>query len=331
MLRLTMPKVSVIVPNYNHARFLEQRFNSILEQTFQDFEIVYLDDASTDDSARVLARFENDPRCAGRLRVILNGTNSGSPFKQWNKGVGAAQGDYCWIAEADDDADPRLLERLVELLDAHPSVGVAYCQSLSVDAAGAVIGSLRSWTDDLDAGRWERDWINNGRDECRRFLAIKNTLPNASAVLFRRSVFQDAGGAEESMRLCGDWKTWFKMLLICDVAFVAEPLNRFRSHGASVREGGTRAAQLAEEAYRVVEFVGQQISLSPRARRKACERIAAEWVEPVIHLKSNAAHKRSRTIYQLARRVDPHLHRHLWRETRRVVRRRMRARFSRSN
>jgi len=89
-----MPKVSVIIPNYNHARFLEQRIQSILNQTYQDFEILYLDDASTDDSNEVFAQFKDDRR----IRSILNQTNSGSPFKQWNRGIKAATGDYIWIA-----------------------------------------------------------------------------------------------------------------------------------------------------------------------------------------------------------------------------------------
>ena len=89
-----MPKVSVIIPNYNHAQFLEQRIQSVLDQTYQDFEIIYLDDASTDNSNEVFAKFANN----SRIRAIYNQTNSGSPFKQWNKGIRLAQGEYVWIA-----------------------------------------------------------------------------------------------------------------------------------------------------------------------------------------------------------------------------------------
>ncbi|MCY7320297.1 MAG: glycosyltransferase, partial [Phormidesmis sp. CAN_BIN36] len=77
-----VPKVSVIIPNYNHDRFLTKRIQTILDQTFQDFEIIYLDDASTDESDAAIAPFL--PRLT---HVIKNETNSGSPFKQWNKGA----------------------------------------------------------------------------------------------------------------------------------------------------------------------------------------------------------------------------------------------------
>src|ERR1700746_3879780 len=108
-----MPKVSVIVPNYNHARFLQKRIDSILNQTFQDFELILLDDCSTDVSRAILSQYANDPR----VRLEFNAMNSGSTFKQWNKGVRLARGKYVWIAESDDYADERLLQRLVDALE----------------------------------------------------------------------------------------------------------------------------------------------------------------------------------------------------------------------
>ena len=78
-----MPRVSVIVPNYNHARFLPKRIESILNQTFQDFELILLDDCSTDDSRSILSSYASDPR----VTIEFNKVNSGSTFKQWNKGV----------------------------------------------------------------------------------------------------------------------------------------------------------------------------------------------------------------------------------------------------
>ena len=77
-----MPKVSVIIPNYNHARYLRQRIQSVLDQTFQDFDLTYLDDASSDESNAIFVEFDRQPR----IKAIYNGCNSGSPFKQWNKG-----------------------------------------------------------------------------------------------------------------------------------------------------------------------------------------------------------------------------------------------------
>src|SRR5437899_5669846 len=104
------PRVSVIVPNYNHARYLRKRIETVLAQTYQDFEVILLDDGSTDESREILSSYAS----GSRVRAEFNERNSGPPFKQWNKGVGLAQGKYVWIAESDDYADPTVLERLTE-------------------------------------------------------------------------------------------------------------------------------------------------------------------------------------------------------------------------
>src|ERR1700740_1180691 len=117
-----MPTVSVVVPNYNHGRFLRQRIDSILGQTFQDFELILVDGCSTDNSRPILSSYAGDPR----VRIELNSANSGSPFKQWNKGVRLARGEYVWIAESDDYAEASFLERLIAVLDSDPMVLLAY-------------------------------------------------------------------------------------------------------------------------------------------------------------------------------------------------------------
>lgn len=296
-----MPKVSVIIPNYNHARFLEQRLNSILNQTYQDFEIIYLDDASTDDSNQVFAQFSHHPQ----IRAILNPTNSGSPFHQWNKGIQAAIGDYIWIAESDDYADPKFLETLVPLLDNHPSVGLAYCQSYQTDVNGAVSGTLHHWTDDLNATRWHCDFINQGYEECRNYLVIKNTIPNASAILLRKSALEAIGYADASMRLCGDWITWIKLLLHADIAFSAQVLNYFRTHAASVRSTSFLQGQNILERVQVFAFVLRHLEVSADTAESIREEIVVEWVKLLGLRQSHVNWQRTLEFFQLAKPCDP--------------------------
>ena len=130
-----VPRVTVVTPNYNHARYLPQRLDSILNQTFRDFELIILDNASTDNSREVIESYTKDPR----VRTIFNAENNGSTFKQWNLGLKHANGEYIWFAEADDYADPTLLKILVDRLDRHASVGLAYCQSWAIDADGNLL------------------------------------------------------------------------------------------------------------------------------------------------------------------------------------------------
>jgi glycosyltransferase involved in cell wall biosynthesis len=268
-----MPKVSVIIPNYNYARYLGQRMRSVLQQTFTDLEVIYLDDASGDNSAEVLATFLPDPR----VRVFSNTTNSGSTFIQWNRGLGHCTGEYVWIAEADDYADPRLLATLVDRLDRYREIGVAYCQSWNVDEEGRLLGSNLPYTQGLDAERWKQDYIANGNDECCRALIYMNTIPNASAALFRRRVCQQIGGADPRFRLCGDWLMWIGIALASGVAYVAEPLNYYRSHPRSVRAATTRNGLWIEEMARIIAFLYPRLNMSPEQRARLAEHFWRIW------------------------------------------------------
>ncbi|WKN33484.1 glycosyltransferase family 2 protein [Porifericola rhodea] len=241
------PIVSVIVPNYNHAQYLPLRLETILNQTFQNFEVIILDDASKDNSQEVIQQLASTD---SRIKVYFNRTNSGSPFAQWNKGVSLASGKYIWIAESDDYADEALLATLLpKLQDSNLEIGLAYCQSISVDQNGKFRKSLQSWTDELDTERWNHDFYSNGHDECRNFLLKKNTIPNASAVLFKKELFEQANMANTEFKRCGDWLMWIKILSISNIYFSANHLNYFRHH-----EKSTRAFQSPQEVYnRVAE------------------------------------------------------------------------------
>src|SRR5690606_15755367 len=121
-----MPKVSIIVPNYNHAPFLKDRLDSIFCQDFEDYEVILMDDCSTDGSREILESYKDHGKVT---QLVLNEKNSGSTFRQWKKGIELAKGEYIWIAESDDVADSKLVEVLVERLDEDATVGLAYCQS----------------------------------------------------------------------------------------------------------------------------------------------------------------------------------------------------------
>lgn len=270
-----MARVTVVVPNFNHAAFLTQRLETILNQSYQDFEVVLLDDGSTDDSRRILRLYSAlDSRVKA---LICNPTNGGVPFRQWRRGVELAEGEYVWIAESDDYSSSLLLERLVAALDANPRVGLAYCQSAAVDHVGNTLYSLKEWTDDLDAERWARDYVSSGVEECRRFLTLKTTIPNASAVVFRRAVYESVGGADDSFRLAGDWMLWAKLLVASDVAFHSESLNYFRTHVQTVRR--SRHLQRVREVLRIFEFIDSTVGVDDDIRLTASESWLNLWLQ----------------------------------------------------
>jgi glycosyltransferase involved in cell wall biosynthesis len=259
-----LPRVTVIVPNYNHARYLDRRLESVLGQTFRDFELLFLDDASTDDSRRVFSAYASDPR----VRALFNDRNSGSTFRQWNRGLREARGEYVWLAESDDYADERLLERLVNQLDEHPQAGLAYCRSWIIDAAGD-LKQLSGYPEEDGkvsvSARWAGDFVNDGRHECARYLFDYNTIPNASAALLRRSVCEQVGLAPEDMKICGDWMFWARMMLVSGVAYISEPLNYYRTHASSVRSKTRLNGVGWEEELRVKAYIAGAL---PGARLK---------------------------------------------------------------
>jgi glycosyltransferase involved in cell wall biosynthesis len=270
-----MPKVSVVIPNYNHARFLRKRIDSVLQQTFQDFEVILLDDCSTDDSRSILSSYANDPR----VRIEFNDANSGSTFKQWNKGVRLARGEYIWIAESDDYADPRFLERLVAVLDSKPQVVFVSCRSWQVDADGNVAGYADSGV--AHWARYERGAEIDGREECQTYFVRTNTVCNASSVLFRKTVYDRIGGADERLRYSGDWKVWAAMALAGRVAYLSEPLNHYRVHETTVTAESKREGLVQAEYLHVVRWLLGKVTPTRAAREELNKTLRWFWTPAV--------------------------------------------------
>jgi glycosyltransferase involved in cell wall biosynthesis len=301
------PRVSVIIPNFNHARFLRKRIESVLRQTYQNFELILLDDCSTDDSRSILSEYVGD----ARVRIDFNQKTSGSTFKQWNKGVRLARGEYVWIAESDDYAGERLLERLLAILAAEPSVTFAYCRSNRILENGQQDGFCDFYLVDCDPLRWTADFRSNGREECEKCFVHSNPVPNASGVVFRKSIYERVGGADERLRLCGDWKLWASMALEGTVAYLSEPLNYFRSHGANVssisRHGGLNVAESLE----VVNWILNRVSVPEPTLEIIRWNASQGWVGAVMSLHVSLSVKWR--VLKGAKALDPHAVRRNWR------------------
>lgn len=264
-----MVKVAVIVPNYNHARFLPQRIESVLNQTYADFELLILDDMSSDGSRDIIERYRSDHR----VRVEYNDENSGSTYLQWKKGIALTSSEYIWIAESDDYADPALLGRLVEKLEAQPTVAIAVCESVIVDEYNnrhGIYGDNFKMSPAFSAYSFpatKSDVTESGREYCRRFMVPWNTIPNASAVLFRRSAFHAIGGPVTEMRICGDWLTYCKILMQFDISRVPDPLNFFRTHQNNVRSR-TRITTFLLEQRQVRAYVRAELGVREDYRHR---------------------------------------------------------------
>ena len=275
------PMISVIVPNYNHARFLPQRLESVLGQTREDLEVIILDDCSTDESREVIRSYaEND----GRIRFCFNDTNSGSTFRQWGKGIAQAQGDCVWLAESDDWAEPDLLERLGGVLDSNPGVAIAFCDSTIhfEDVGEEMLASayLRSRVPHAD--RWfARDALVDGAEFAREALFHFCAIVNASATLIRRSALASMGGVPADMRLAGDWMTYARLCERGKIAYIASPLNHNRAHANTVRMTVGRTFRYVDEVYRVRRCIQSRSAVAMDVRCQGHGEFFDEWSERI--------------------------------------------------
>ncbi len=216
--------VSVIIPNYNHEKYLQRRIDSVLNQTYQDFELIILDDKSKDNSIEIIERYRNHPKVS---HIIYNEVNSGTTFKQWKKGIELAKGEYIWIAESDDYADITFLEKVISSIEKNNSV-VCFSQSYIIDEYDTIKRKKNAILKS-DSSSFDYFLSNN--------LLYGNVIYNASMVLFRKDAV-DQSIWDELIKLtyCGDWLFWAYVIMNDrgTISEVKEYLNYFRTHSSNV-------------------------------------------------------------------------------------------------
>ena len=281
------PRVSVVVPNYNYERYLRTRLQSILAQTYRPHEIIFLDDCSSDRSVELAEELLS----AGGIpyRIIQNATNQGV-YRQWLRGLREATGDLVWIAEADDECSPALLETLVPAFAASDVV-LAYCQSKQIDGQGREIaGDYLAWTEDIDPTKWRHAYVRRGIDEVRDSLAVKNTIPNVSAVLMRKPDLSEIEAQLVTLRNAGDWLVYVHLLERGDLAFFAEALNYHRRHSDSVTIGHGEL-NLMRETLLVQRHVLDRHPVPPDVEQKRDAHLQATYEYLGLHVNGPASYK----------------------------------------
>lgn len=245
--------VSVVVPNYNHSPYLRQRIDSILNQTYQDFELILLDDCSPDGSRDIIESYRNNPHVS---HIVYNDVNSGCAFRQWDKGIELAMGDWIWVAESDDYAEPTFLERMMSEVAKVPQSSMAYAATWWVDEHGDKLWDT-SISHDVN--------IYEGRDFIRRRLAVSNSIANVSECLFHRSCYRPAERYRyEHMRLCGDWFFYVLMAEQGSVVEVREPLSYYRQHGSNISNDAEHRGLTFIEGAEVLEYMTEHCGLKAR-------------------------------------------------------------------
>ena len=227
------PTVSVIIPNYNHAPYLRQRIDSVLQQDYQDFEVILLDDCSKDDSRQVLENYRDHPKVS---HVVYNEQNTGNTFIQWERGINLAEGQYIWIAESDDVAERNFLSTLIPQLEADDSRVVAYSHSRMIDSNGEPLP--QTWHKKGSSGAII---VHDGKTFNLQVMLRHCAIYNASMTVFRKSVFHQIPNDYQLFRYQGDWLFWAYVCQLGQVVEVCRQLNSLRRHGNEVSARAERS------------------------------------------------------------------------------------------
>lgn len=243
---MKMPLVSVIVPNYNHARYLDQRIQSVLNQTYENFELIILDDKSSDNSEEVIEQYRENPHVS---HIVFNAENSGSTFIQWNRGFELAKGDIIWIAESDDYCEPQFLECLVREYASHPGCVVAYCSSQYVDSEGQLMKTDKEGVNPV--------YFYTGAKFIEQKLAFGCAIWNASSAIFCKAAALSIDRQYQDYKACGDRLFWMEMAENGNIVHVNQMLNYFRQHQNKVSPKRFRDGTSLKEEYRIYSYQRQ--------------------------------------------------------------------------
>ncbi len=238
------PLVSILVPSYNHGRYIAERIESIMAQSFDDFELIVIDDCSIDDSDKILKKLQQK----FGFTYIRNSRNSGTPFAAWERIGTMARGRYIWICESDDVAEPDFLATAVSRMRANPEAVAFYSNSYVINDQGEIIGHTASYFRDVwKEARWDQDFTASGKDEIVQFQIRGQVVPNMSSALFSVDAFRRAiTPFLKSLRLTGDWLFVGMAFEHGDVEFCHRPLSRFRKHEETSRVRVQSARSQAE-------------------------------------------------------------------------------------
>tara|TARA_R100001369_G_scaffold2859_1_gene9283 strand:+ start:66082 stop:67011 length:930 start_codon:yes stop_codon:yes gene_type:complete len=225
-----LAKVTVIIPSYNHQNYIEQRLDSIQNQSYKDWEAIIIDDKSIDDSVCLIENYlKNNPDFKIK-QFIKNDINSGSGYKSWQKGINLATTEYIWIAETDDYCESDFLETTVAALESHPKVALAFTGSNYVDTNGKFLyNSLKRFS---KLNLKESGFKVFEEKVMKVDLPLNALITNGSSVVFRKSkaIIPDAIFNNKQI---SDLFLWTYILKDASFVCINKMLNSFRRHEAS--------------------------------------------------------------------------------------------------
>lgn len=263
-MNLENPLVSVIIPNFNHGKYLTKRIDSVINQTYSNIEVIILDDCSIDNSLKIINEYKDHPKVR---HILINDKNSGSPFIQWKKGIEQATGDLIWLAESDDWCEPTFLENVVPPILNDESIVISYCQSYCVNE------NTISWQ--------SQHHLLSEKVDSQKFISEYLTpnpaIFNASMAVWQKKYFNAISDDYLSYKFSGDWLFWLELAKKGNVHISGKILNYFRKHDADVSSSAYQTGLNFIEGLKILSYCQTEKLISTKKFQKALKKNIKEY------------------------------------------------------
>ncbi len=276
-------KLTVVIPNYNYEKYLKERIYSILNQKEKIYEILILDDCSSDNSRKLIDEIYNNLKKYINIKKVYNSKNSGSAFKQWEKGFDLAQGNYVWIAEADDYCDKKFLQKVLKPIKKDDEIYISYSDTAFIDARGNIfLKTIKPEIDVMRTGHWSKSYINSGSDEFNNYTYVNCTIANVSSAIIKNDNYKKYFKISGKYKQAGDWLFYANVMQKGKIAYYNKPLNYYRVHGNNVSSVTKKEAHI-KEINQIHNFFDNTYGLNRYQKNQIKKRIS--FLEKVWNLK----------------------------------------------
>jgi len=268
------PKVSICIPSYNNGSLIGSAIRSAVDQTFEDIEIIVVDNHSTDDSESVVKSFSDE-----RIRFSKNSENIGMT-RNWNRCISMASGEFICLLCADDMYLSKFVERTVSMLETRSSIGFVHCAYETINKRGETLGEPSALGSDA---------IENGLAFFERIMHGNFVL--VSGTMFRRDCFEELGLFDEDLEYAPDWEMFARISLHYEVGYVSQPLVCYRVHAGNFTKSLMQSNRLIHEGFKTIDKIVHDVASAPHTFSKEVDPLSlrSDYVMRVMGVRLNCS------------------------------------------
>ena len=248
-----MPRLSILIPAYNAEKFIAKTIDSVLAQTYTDWELIIVEDKSTDNSYRIIKQYE--ARCPEKIKAFQNDTNLGMMLN-WNKGIDLCKSELFVKLDADDIWLPTFLEKSIAVLDQYPEVGLVFTKYVNIDDTDAIIPNTEITLPDfaIEKPFSTIPLVKLGQDKMLQYPILRQGLS-----VMRRTIFEEIGKyrflLSKDTQAATDTEFYFRLGLHHAIYCVNETLYHYRVHATSISKTDTNSQLSSKKMYEIKKCI----------------------------------------------------------------------------